>query len=125
MSLQPHLKMAAYRLPFSPTGSWLFGLGMEPLLKMDEDLTDKKHTRAVSQMMAKTLTGSGGARSKTSPQAYSQRGRGHGTQGGNNHGRGNRGRGSFRANSRSPGHTNIPFKKGDGHKGDKGRMTNS
>ena len=68
MSLQPHLKMAAYWLPFSPTVSRLFGLGLVPLLEMDEDMSSKKHTREVSMMLAKNISASGGARPKSSPQ---------------------------------------------------------
>ena len=67
LSLQPHLAQAAYRLPFGPSGSHLFGEGLVSILEMDEELSTKKHTRQLSQAILKQFSGGGGARPKTSP----------------------------------------------------------
>ena len=47
MDLQPHLTQAAYRLPFDPLGSRLFGKGIMEILGLEQDLSSKKQKKAV------------------------------------------------------------------------------
>ena len=88
--LDPQVAQAAYRLPFSPSGSTLFGdgEGLKNLLDKDASLSDKKLTRAMTQSLATQLAGQG-TRPKAVPYtATQQRGRGQARGKGKGKGRG-------------------------------------